>query len=176
MWEPRRLATLWDSTACYRDTFACSINLFTIPLNIFWNNDSAVILTISRGKSILSVVTTQTVSRRFLDKRGNGPKSCTENGRLYLQYRWWKYSQQLSPTAVLNFAMEMSQPTCLKLILLWALNLHQKGQRFIRTMWMYSSLRIFLQPSTQTYNEKVVLVCKSSCPQATKAFCLDKIW
>jgi hypothetical protein len=26
MWEPRRLTTLWASTACYRDSFTCTLN------------------------------------------------------------------------------------------------------------------------------------------------------
>jgi hypothetical protein len=29
MWEPRRLATLWASTACYRDSFTIFIALST---------------------------------------------------------------------------------------------------------------------------------------------------
>jgi hypothetical protein len=30
MWDPRRLTTLWDSTACYRDNFTFTFNYFDL--------------------------------------------------------------------------------------------------------------------------------------------------
>jgi hypothetical protein len=31
MWEPRRLTTLWASTACYRDSFAFTLTCPSLP-------------------------------------------------------------------------------------------------------------------------------------------------
>jgi hypothetical protein len=38
MWEPRRLTTLWASTACYRDGFTFTL-FFALPFRILRTKD-----------------------------------------------------------------------------------------------------------------------------------------
>jgi hypothetical protein len=52
MWEPRRLTTLWTSTACYRDKFTFIIIIIII---IIWNNLAKCFDFIGHGQAITTI-------------------------------------------------------------------------------------------------------------------------
>jgi hypothetical protein len=50
MWEPRRLTTLWVSTACYEDSFTFTLSYIT---NVFICKDGSVIISVCKGYGLL---------------------------------------------------------------------------------------------------------------------------
>jgi hypothetical protein len=63
MWEPRRLTTLWASTACYRDSFT-----FIISVASFWKTDTTVYILIFSTRCRRRVISPSSVPYRWFDK------------------------------------------------------------------------------------------------------------
>jgi hypothetical protein len=108
MWEPRRLTTLWDSTACYRDSITYYTNICTVFFSARTHTRKQLMLTInivrrhnahmcwrivwidlwgetmheSKGKDVFKII--QIGCCKYRSKNGAYRKQVTRSNRIFL--------------------------------------------------------------------------------------------